>query len=82
MYRLTGEANRLTYRAEFHGFQDLAYPPPSRPNGKPYCSIAVQTMPFDYSRTKDPKYELDTFHHYTVCAYENMPCSQILTLVF
>ncbi|KAI1770177.1 hypothetical protein F4818DRAFT_446472 [Hypoxylon cercidicola] len=56
---------RLTYRAEFHGYQDLAFPPPSRPNGKPYCPVAVQTMPFDYSRTKDPKAELDTFHHYT-----------------
>lgn len=67
--------SRVTYMAEFHGYQDLAYPPPSRANGKPYCSVSIRAMPVDYSREKSLKNGLDTFHHYMGTYMKMCRCS-------
>ncbi|KAI1768435.1 hypothetical protein GGR53DRAFT_462402 [Hypoxylon sp. FL1150] len=61
---LTRRSSKIAFMARFHGYQDLAHPPPSRPDGKPYCSISVQMKPIDHSREKVLKNGLDAFNHY------------------
>ncbi|KAI1413361.1 hypothetical protein F5Y13DRAFT_29208 [Hypoxylon sp. FL1857] len=52
----------VTYQVELHGYQALAFPPSHRPNGMPYCSISLKTMPFDYSEPRSLETELTIFH--------------------
>ncbi|KAL7619508.1 hypothetical protein AAE478_010048 [Parahypoxylon ruwenzoriense] len=55
----------LSYMVDFHGYYNLAFPPGHRPNGMPYCSMHLKTIPFDYSDLRDPNAELDAFHKCT-----------------
>ncbi|KAI0116219.1 hypothetical protein F4776DRAFT_673707 [Hypoxylon sp. NC0597] len=55
----------VTYQVEFHGYQALAFPPSHRPNGMPYSSLSLKSMPFDYSESRSHEVELDVFHKCT-----------------
>ncbi|KAI1385824.1 uncharacterized protein F4822DRAFT_445708 [Hypoxylon trugodes] len=52
----------VTYRVEFYGYQALAFPPPSRPNGMPYCTMSLRALPFDYSLSRVLALEMEIFH--------------------
>ncbi|KAI1377977.1 hypothetical protein F4677DRAFT_31862 [Hypoxylon crocopeplum] len=55
----------LAYQVEFHGFRDLAFPPPSRPDDAPYCPLSIRTLPFDYALPHAPGAAVQAFHRCT-----------------
>ncbi|KAI2606736.1 hypothetical protein GGR54DRAFT_406730 [Hypoxylon sp. NC1633] len=74
-------AEGITYMVQFHGYRNLAFPPPQRPNGMPYCSISLKALPFDYSCSRDLQTELDAFHKCTAIWLTN-PIGQMFYSMF
>ncbi|OTA95249.1 hypothetical protein M434DRAFT_29118 [Hypoxylon sp. CO27-5] len=61
----------VMYQVEFHGYQALAFPPSHRPNGMPYSSLSLKSMPFDYSDSRSHEVELGIFHKCTALWLSN-----------
>ncbi|KAI0838376.1 hypothetical protein F5Y06DRAFT_267967 [Hypoxylon sp. FL0890] len=61
----------VTYQVEFYGYQALAFPPSSRPDGMPYCSLSLKTKPFDYSEPRSHEVELAMFKKCRALWYSN-----------
>ncbi|KAI1100889.1 hypothetical protein F4804DRAFT_335790 [Jackrogersella minutella] len=61
----------VTYKVEFHGYRNLSFPPPSRPDGMAYCPMSLKTRPFDYTESRNLDVELGIFQRCTALWLSN-----------